>query len=204
MKKLLFILLLCPFLSNAQRSLPRLEKDTLYTTSGYNIYKGQILHFTTGTADAGYFKFIKFHYSTYKTNTYSLQNGSLLVKKLKNYKNSGTGENSIEILGTVTYADGKKEETDIIMNFERATEDFAGLPAELAIPAQYKTRRTETVAPEVKKQNAVDDLKKQNTNDDLKKIMIADEIKKLFDLYKQGALTKEEYETQKKKLLDRQ
>ncbi|MFM6926297.1 MAG: SHOCT domain-containing protein [Ferruginibacter sp.] len=34
--------------------------------------------------------------------------------------------------------------------------------------------------------------------------MVADEIKKLSDLYKAGALSKEEYEAQKKKLLDRQ
>ena len=39
--------------------------------------------------------------------------------------------------------------------------------------------------------------------DELKKLMVADEIKKLFDLYKAGALTKEEYEAQKKKLLER-
>ena len=39
---------------------------------------------------------------------------------------------------------------------------------------------------------------------DIKKLMVADEIKKLFDLYKAGALTKEEYEAQKKKLLERQ
>ena len=36
------------------------------------------------------------------------------------------------------------------------------------------------------------------------KLLVADEIKKLFDLYKAGALTKEEYEAQKKKLLAKQ
>ena len=46
--------------------------------------------------------------------------------------------------------------------------------------------------------------KKQSTQTDIKNLLIADEIKKLFDLYKAGALTKEEYEAQKKKLLDRQ
>ena len=40
--------------------------------------------------------------------------------------------------------------------------------------------------------------------DEIKKLMVADEIKKLFDLYKAGALTREEYEAQKKKLLEKQ
>ena len=48
------------------------------------------------------------------------------------------------------------------------------------------------------------ETKKQTVPDDLRKIMVADEIKKLFDLYKAGALTNEEYEAQKKKLLERQ
>ena len=57
MNKLLFILLLCPLISSAQKFLPRFENDTLYTSSGYTIYKGQILHLANGTAAAGYFKF---------------------------------------------------------------------------------------------------------------------------------------------------
>ena len=201
MKKLIFTLLVCPLLSTAQNSLPRFVNDTLYTTSGYNIYKGQVLHLGTGTSDAGYFKFIKFHPSLVKTNTYSLQNATLLVSKLRNYKSGGTDENTIRIMGTVTYKDGKKEETDIIINFERATENFAGLAPELIIPAEFKTRRIETVVPETKRSTVTE---KTNTPDDLRKLLVADEIKKLFALYKEGALSKEEYEAQKKKLLERQ
>ena len=43
MKKLFFILLLCPLLSTAQNVLPRFLNDTLYTSSGYTIYKGREL-----------------------------------------------------------------------------------------------------------------------------------------------------------------
>jgi len=204
MKKLLFTLLLCPLLTTAQNILPRFENDTLTTSGGYKIYKGQILHLGNGTSEAGYFTFIKFHQSLAKNNTYSLQNSTIVVTKLKNYRYSGPDNNSIRITGMLTYKDGKQEETDIVMNFERATQDYDGKPAELNIPEALKRKATDVVREEVKKQPAAVEKKDQIAPADLQKLLVADEIKKLFDLYKAGALTKEEYETQKKKLLDRQ
>lgn len=204
MKKLLFILLLSPVLSSAQ-NLPRFENDTLTTSGGYTIYKGQTLQFTTGTSAAGYFSFVKFHQNMAKNNTYTLQNGSMLVKGLKAFKYSSADNSSIRITGTITYKDGKKEEADILVNFERATEDYDGKPSELNIAEQFKRAPGQTIArQETKKTPAVIEPQKQNVPDDLRKILVADEIKKLFDLYKAGALTKEEYEAQKKKLLERQ
>ena len=191
--------------SSAQNNLPRFENDTLTTTGEYKIYKGLTLRLATGTSAAGYFNFIKFHPSLAKNNTYSLQNSTILVSKLKAYKYSGADNNSIRITGTLTYKDGKQEETDIVMNFERATEDYDGLPSELNVPEANKIKRTpKAVTPEAKKQTTAAETKKQPAPDEIKNILIADEIKKLFDLYKAGALTKEEYEAQKKKLLDRQ
>lgn len=204
MKKLLFPLLLLPLFSTAQNLLPRFENDTLTTSGGYKIYKGQTLYLANGTSAAGYFNFIKFHPNMAKNNTYILQNSTILVKNLKGYKYSGPDNNSIRILGTVTYKDGKKEETDIVMNFERAIEGFTGQPGELTVPEEFKIKRTQNVTAAIKNQPAPSEIKNQTAPDDLKKLLVADEIKKLFDLYKAGALTKEEYETQKKKLLERQ
>ncbi len=194
-------MLFCPLLSAAQKTLPRFENDTLYTSGGYTIYKGQLLHLAQGTSAAGYFKYIKFHYSMNRNDTYSLQGSSLIVNKLKNYKNSGTDDNSIRILGTLIYKDGKKEEADMIFNFEKAITNFDGQPGELTVPEAFKTRRIETGETEMKKQIVPD---KQTPTDQNKNLLVADEIKKLFDLYKAGALTKEEYETQKKILLKKQ
>ena len=204
MKKLLFTLLLSPLFSTAQNNLPRFLNDTLTTTGGYKIYKGKILQFANGTSAAGYFNFIRFHTSMAKNNTYTLQNGTMLVKSLKGYKYSGPDNNSIRIAGTVTYTNGKKEEVDILMNFERAVSGNDGLPGELTVAEEFKNKRTETVITAPTKQTAPVETKKQTAPEDLRKIMVADEIKKLFDLYKAGALTKEEYEAQKKKLLERQ
>jgi Short C-terminal domain len=204
MKKLLFTILLCPLLSAAQNNLPRFEKDTLYTSGGYKIYKGQILNLATGSSEAGYFRFIKFHSNMSKNNTYTLQNSTILVNKLKEVKNSGPDDNIIRIFGTVTYKDGLKEEADILMNYEKAIAGFAGQPAELTVPEEFKNKPTSTAPVEIKNQSVAVEIKKQATTDEMIKLMVADEIKKLFDLYKAGAITKAEYETQKKKLLEKQ
>lgn len=212
MKNLIFTLLIFPSLLKAQNKLPRFENDTLYTSSGYPIYKGQVLHLANGTSSAGYFKFIKFHTSQGKTNTYSLQNSTLLVDKLKAYKNSGSDNSSIRILGMVTYPDGTSEETDIIMNFDKVMQSFTGQPAELTVPEEFKIKQGEMAVTEGKKQPVPADNKKQTAAEvitkkspaeELKKQSVADEIRKLFDLYKEGALTKEEYEAAKKKVLEK-
>lgn len=211
MKKILLLILLVPSLSEAQQAAPRFENETLYTSGGYRIYKGQVLQLGKGTSEAGYFRFIKFHQSMGRSDSYSLQNSTIQVTKVKGYRYSSPDNNQVRISGMVTYKDGKKAEAEIVMNFERATEDYDGMPSELSVPAEFKITRTATVKEEMKKQPVTEEVKKQPVNpeakkqavpDDLKKILVADEIKKLFDLYKAGALTKEEYEAQKKKLLE--
>ena len=119
MKKLLIILLLSPFLSAAQNNIPRFENDTLYTSGGYRIYKGQTLQFTKGTSAAGYFKYLKFHPGMTRTDTYILQNSTLLVDKIRNFK-SGNDAYSARISGTATLADGKKIPIDLNLDFEKA------------------------------------------------------------------------------------
>lgn len=195
MKKLLLILLLCPFLLTAQKTMPRFENDTVFTSIGYKIYKGQILHLASGTSEAGYFRFIKFHSSMARNDSYILQNSTIVVNKLKAFKNAEQDNSNIRVLGTVTFKDGKQAEIDILMNFEKAIENFEGQAAELTVPEEFINKHVETVTEEIKK---------QITPGEIKKILVADEIKKLFDLFKQGALTKDEYEAQKKKLLERQ
>jgi len=152
MKKLLFSLLFCPIIGTAQNAGSRFENDTLYTSCGYKIYKGQTLQLGTGTSAAGYFRYIKFHSNMGKNNTYTLQNSTILVTRLRNYKNAGGDDQDIRITGMVTYADGKKEEADIIMEFERAIESSGGQPGELIVPAEFKTKRVEPVKKEKKKQ----------------------------------------------------
>ncbi|MEO6254020.1 MAG: SHOCT domain-containing protein [Ferruginibacter sp.] len=201
MKKLLFTALLFPLLSIAQMPQPRFVNNTLYTSGGYKIYKGQTLQLASGTSAAGYFKFVKFHFSMNRNDSYILQNSSILVDKLKNFKNLGNDDYNIRVTGMATMKDGKKIPVDMLLEFEKAITSFDGIPGELTVAEEYKIKRTQTVTAASKEQTMPVETKGSG---DIKKLLVADEIKKLFDLYKAGALTKEEYEIQKKKLLDRQ
>lgn len=202
MKKVLIISMLCPLWSLAQNSLPKYENDTLYTSSGYKIYKGQLLQLAKGSSAAGYFRFIKFHSNMARTDTYILQNSTIEVEKLKNFKYSGPDNQNIRLTGTVTYENKSQGAIDILMDFDKVTQNIDGLPAELTVPAAFKTETAKAVKVDAKKDAAPVEIKKQKVPDEYKKQMVADEIKKLFDLYKAGALTKEEFEAQKKKLLE--
>ncbi len=212
MKKLIPILLFGPLFSIAQTPSPRFENDTLYTSGGYKIYKGQVLQLAKGTSEAGYFRFIKFHPGLGRNDTYILENSTILVSKLRTFKNPGSDNYSIRLNGVATRKDKSTMDIDIIMEFEKAIENRDG-HAELTVPEEFRKKWVEvaaanppkqTVTDENKKQTAKEETKKQPVPDELKKLLIADEIKKLFDLYKAGALTKEEYQAQKKKLLDKQ
>ncbi len=202
MKKLIFILLFSPLLSAAQKTEPHFDNDTLYTSGGYKIYNGQTLQFAEGTSAAGYFKFLKFHSNMARTDTYILQNSTVLVDKVRNFKYSGNDNYNIRISGTATLKEGKKIPVDFTMDFEKASTGFDGLVAELTLPKANSPIFTVTSDPKL--QPLPLEGKKLNVPDNLKNILVADEIKKLFDLHKTGALSKEEYEAQKKKLLERQ
>ncbi len=204
MKNIFWLLLLFPCPLTAQETLPRFVHDTLYTSAGYKIYQGQILQLAKGSSAAGYFNYIRFHPNLARTDTYLLQNSSILVNKVKSFKYSGPDKNSIRIMGTATLEKGSTMEVDIVMNFERVIESFTGMPGEITVPEEYQNKLYRAVVLETKDQKQPEALKKQVAPEDLKQFMVADEIRKLFDLYKAGALTKEEFEAQKKKLLDRQ
>jgi hypothetical protein len=176
MKKFVFIFFLCPFISTAQKPGSRFENDTLYTSSGYKIYKGQIIQLASGTAENSKFRFIK-HNGGPNLEAERFQNTTILVKKLSDYKISGLGNRYIGITGTITYRDGSKSKIEIDMNFDRAINNFAGLPAEIIVPEEFRNKVTEGGG-------------------------VIDEIERLYRLYKEGALTKEEYEALKKKIIE--
>jgi hypothetical protein len=174
MKELLFILFFSPLILAAQKSVPRFENDTLYTTSGYKFYKGQTLYFANGTANNGSFRFIKFANSNAEPK---FANTSLVIKKLKEFTVSGLGNGYIKLSGTLTYKDGSKTDISFNIAFDRAIESFPGLPSELIVPDEFKNKE---------------------------KGSVADEIRKLYKLYQDSILTKDEFEVQKKKLLNQQ
>jgi len=177
MKKLALVFLFCPLITSAQETLPRFENDTLYTSSGYKIYKGQVLQLATGTAENGKkFQFVKFENGGNHLPSSTYKNTSITVKKLSDYKITGLGNRYIGIKGTLTYKDGSKTGVGIDINFDRAINNYDGLPGEIIVPEEFRNK---------------------------KPAGLAGEIERLYNLYKEGALTKEEFEALKKKLIEK-
>jgi hypothetical protein len=200
MKRSLLILLVFPFLSYAQTA--SFENDTLYTSGGYKIYKGRVLELGKGLSEAGYFRFIKFHTNMSRNDTYILQGGTILVKSLKQFKTASSGDHTIRISGTATRKDNSALEVDFFLTFDKAIFGEEGSAGELIVPKEFRKRPAVVTAVPAEQPVTEDPAKKVTSIDELKKLLVADEIKKLFDLYKAGALTKEEYENRKKKLLE--
>lgn len=173
MKHLLFAFLFCAIILAAQKTVPRFEHDTLYTTSGFKIYNGQTLQFGKGSGRNGKFRFININSGA---TSRSLANTSMFIKELTNYGISIFYNGYIEIAGTITYKDGSKTYLNIHVAFDRAIENSLKVISEIIVPNEFRNRPGGN---------------------------ISDEIIKLYKLYKDGDLTKEEYEEQKKKVLER-
>jgi hypothetical protein len=174
MKYLFALALFYPCLLKAQQGLPRFENDTLYTTSGYKIYKGQTLHFGKGSSRTGYYRFINIKSGAVARQ---LPTSSFLVKDLKNFGISVLYNGYIELTGTITFKDGTQSFLDIHMSFDHAIENNPKLVSELKVPDEFRN--------------------KPRGN-------ISDEILKIYKQYVEGDLTKEEYDAMKKKILDGQ
>ena len=137
MKKLLFLLLLLPTILFAQKSTGAFVNDTLYTSTGFKIYKGQTLHFGTGKGGNGKFMYVNIKNDiSYK----SLINNSIVVKKLKNFGISALGNGYIEIIGTIIFKDGSKGGVDIHMAFDHVLEDYPHSPPELIVPEEFRIK----------------------------------------------------------------
>jgi hypothetical protein len=194
MKKILTALTFTLLVSNAfsqdkENTLPKVVEDTLFTKSGYNIVIGQEINLGTGSTPDGDFKFIRRNSSGFGTmmvmtdnNAYNKSELSLprtmaghkgkVVKIVKR----GNKKIGIDYEPLVTFGSGRYE-IDV---------DNAIATGEIVVPDEFKPKsKTATTVVEVKQQ-----------------ISVADELTKLKKLYDDSVLTKEEYEAQKKKLLE--
>lgn len=172
-------------------ALPRVEKDTLFTTSGYKIVVGQDLNIGTGATPDGDFKFIRRNSSGFGTMLITSDNNSYnksqlsLPRSMAGHKGKvvkivtrGNKKIGITYQPLVSFGAGRYE-VDV---------DNAIASGELVVPDEFKPKpKTNTTVVEVKQQ-----------------VSVADELTKLKKLYDDNVLTKEEYESQKKKLLEKQ
>jgi len=158
-----------------QPALPKIENDTLYTTYGYKITVGQEIKLGTGTRDNGDFKFI------------SVSRNSWMAPGPKQAPLRKKSNHHVAVVKKIVQHGNAKNGyifyaiigVDDIVNYECEVED-AIAAGEIVVPDEYK----------------------HNPNKPGQSISVADEITKLKKLYDDGVITKEEFETQKKKLLE--
>lgn len=170
--KYLFLtwILASSLIGEAQKPTPRIENDTLFTKSGYNLYPGLMISFGKGSSNGGNFRFV--YIEDGSGAVLKPEYGPFKVIKIEELKVS----NLYNIYAKMIIEGSKPGATKLlqkklILNL-KAMEDAEGKPSEMIVPEEFKKNGS-----------------------------VADEISKLFQLYKDGAITKDEYELEKKKLL---
>lgn len=132
-KKALFILI--PFLTCASAiAQSRFINDTLYTSCGYKIYKGQTLKFGKAKAWNGFLSIDIRNGLLIST----LENKTAVVKDLSRYNESKPNNPQIRIKGSIVYKDGTTGELIIDMHFDEAIgRRLPGIAAELIVPEEF-------------------------------------------------------------------
>lgn len=167
--------------------LPRIVKDTLFTTCGYRIVVGQEITFGNGTMPDGDFKYIRISRNSLlgyggSDNTGANSRNSINRKfngqhfKVINVDKVGRKKHGYNYLAFIRWGLGKVE----------IDADAAIEAGEIVVPNHFKIKPVPTAT--------VIEVKSQ--------ISIADELTKLKNLLDDGVLTQAEFDAQKKKLLE--
>jgi hypothetical protein len=133
MRKLLIITLIIPAFCFAQKKLPRLEGDTLYTTNGSKIYIGQAIQLTNGTENNGNFRFIR---NGWGTEGIHFTNTLVTIKEFKKFVITGLNNAYIYVKISATYKDGSKAGGELKILFDKALERNNGNPPEIVLPGE--------------------------------------------------------------------
>jgi hypothetical protein len=142
MKQILLSLLVSPLLATAQNK-SRFENDTLYSSSGFKIYKGQTLHFGKAGSAGG------FKYMTIKNGVAerSLENNSITVRELSNFSRSLPGYRVIDITGSIAFKDGTQGSVVVNLAYDQAIGSrLSGAFRELILPESFLLSKEEAAA----------------------------------------------------------
>lgn len=129
--------------------MPAFENDTLYTSCGYPIYKGQLLQFGKAMGDRGKFKYVNIKN---RFPPSSLQDNQVRVTKLKEFGISVFGNGYITIIGTVIVNNTEKGDIEIHLAFDHAIGHVPAIPGELLVPEEFRSRIKPGPEPEVEDQ----------------------------------------------------
>lgn len=186
-RSILCILIFTTIHLNAQEnSNLRYENDTLYTTSGFKITEKQNLKIGTGTMPDGDFKYIRIA----ATSLFQYTGTDRSAVNSANSLNARSAGFEYKVVRIDKYGNKKRGYVyypiiNVGLVRYQIDIDNAIASGELVVPDEYKPKAKPLLV-EIKQP-----------------VSIADELAKLKKLYDDGVLTKEEYEAQKKKLLEK-
>ena len=133
--------------TEAQKLVPRFENDTLYTSCGYKIYPGQILHFAKGTARDKRFAHVRFIGVCCEEK--NLPNNTVTVIKLSKYHISGAGTAYIRVRGSMVFPGGDKLKIDFNMAFDEAIKETETRSPELIVPDEFRNKKEQNTNTEL-------------------------------------------------------
>lgn len=140
--KFLLPVLFFPLFLSAQEKTHRFENDTLYTSSGFKIYKGQTLQFGKRLNNVTGFRFV----SKLFIDPKSLENNSVVVKELSRYGYSPTGSAEIDVNASIVYRDGSKGQVTFTLAFDHAIGTrLPGAISEMILPKEYLITKEQAI-----------------------------------------------------------
>jgi hypothetical protein len=178
------------FSQESDSSFPRVVKDTLFTTSGFKIVVGDDIKLGTGSTPDGDFKFIRRNSTGFGTLMMTTNNNSYDKSQLSLPRNmAGHKGKVVKIVTRGNKKIGKTYEPLVTFGSGRYEIDVDNAIAagEMIVPEEFR--------PKPKVTATIVEMKQE--------LSIADELIKLKKLLDDGILTQEEYDKQKKKLLDK-
>lgn len=185
LKKTLFLFFF-PLLSQAQDSTnSKMQGDTLISATGFKVYKGQQIKVGSGTMPDGDFKYIRIA----ATSMFQYQGTNKSAVNSANSLPARSGGLQYKVVRIDEYGNKKRGYVQYpIINVGAVRYqidlDNAIASGELDVPEEFRPKAKALVV-EVKQP-----------------LSKADELIKLKKLYDDGVLTKEEFEAEKKKILD--
>jgi hypothetical protein len=131
----LFLLILCTAIMSICFAQTRFIKDTLYTESGFKIYKGQTLQLGDGSGKGGSFRFVKQGSESVHTK---FKNCKVEVLEMGKLKVSSLQNAYIHLTVRVFYKDGTHTKEYLKLNFNKAINSNDGFPSEMIVPDEFK------------------------------------------------------------------
>lgn len=136
------------FLVNKEKaaalSTPVYEADTLFTSCGYKIYKGQVLQFGMPAGRNDNFRYVKI---LNKVTVATLQNNQVMVSELKEFRISALGNAYITIKGSLPVNNNERKEIILHMAFDNAIGSSPEKPGELIVPEPFKSSSKNRLEP---------------------------------------------------------